>query len=468
MENDNTIKKFTAADIEKYHKGLLSPVDMNALEKAALDDPFLADAIEGYTVAGVDSAADIADLQKRLEEKVDGAKVITMQAGNKSSSFRWLRIAAAVVVFGGLAALANQLFLKPEKSDIAQTTETAEPPKSEPKTISKPDSVIKPGNTKTNSITTTEVKESQVTVPAPVISNGEQTTGAAKQPGKLDVPVVTETVTNPAVTERKETEDTWKKITAATDEKKEIFKKEAKSKAPGTPVAQNDVVLKDQSDKGITGKNAAMAKKVMEQYKNNQVSSLFRGRITDANNIGLPFARVYNPADKNAGTYTDANGYFNLTYPDTVLNIQVKALGFENTNAQLRTSFVSNRVVMQDDRSLNAVIINNQKTNTNFRSFNTDKNKTLEEPEPADGWDNYDTYIANNLNMPEEEKYRQKSAGYVQVSFEVDKNGEPVNITVEKSLCPKCDAEAIRLIKEGPKWRRSAKKHGKTSVIINF
>ena len=52
MANDNNIKKFTASDIEKYHKGQLSAKERHDLEKAALDDPFLADALEGYSTAG--------------------------------------------------------------------------------------------------------------------------------------------------------------------------------------------------------------------------------------------------------------------------------------------------------------------------------------------------------------------------------------------------------------------------------
>ena len=82
MANDNNIKKFTAIDIEKYHKGLLSPKEMHDLEKAALEDPFLADALEGYAVTGVNAEADIAELKKRLAEKTGQAKVIPLSGGN--------------------------------------------------------------------------------------------------------------------------------------------------------------------------------------------------------------------------------------------------------------------------------------------------------------------------------------------------------------------------------------------------
>jgi TonB family protein len=91
----------------------------------------------------------------------------------------------------------------------------------------------------------------------------------------------------------------------------------------------------------------------------------------------------------------------------------------------------------------------------------------LDEPEPVDGWSNYDLYLVNNLKVPETFKTKQGSGGEVELSFEVDKNGEPVNITVKKSLCESCDKEAIRLLKEGPKWKRKIKK-GKGTVTIAF
>ena len=90
----------------------------------------------------------------------------------------------------------------------------------------------------------------------------------------------------------------------------------------------------------------------------------------------------------------------------------------------------------------------------------------MEESEPEDGWDNYGAYVANNLIVPDEIRSKQ-NPGDVEISFEVDKNGEPINIKVEKSLCSKCDKEAIRLIKQGPKWKHRTK-NGRTIVMIPF
>ena len=83
--------------------------------------------------------------------------------------------------------------------------------------------------------------------------------------------------------------------------------------------------------------------------------------------------------------------------------------------------------------------------------------------EPAEGWARFDDYVAANIVTPEEFKDKQ-AAGEVQLSFDVDKNGHPTNITIVKSLCGKCDEEAIRLLKEGPKWKKKKNKKGKITI----
>ncbi|MBL7744982.1 MAG: hypothetical protein JNN00_16025, partial [Chitinophagaceae bacterium] len=83
MPDNNNIQTFTAADIEKYHKGLLSAKEMHAMEKAAMDDSFLADALEGYAIAGVNVNADIAELKRRLAGKAEEKKVIPIHGSSR-------------------------------------------------------------------------------------------------------------------------------------------------------------------------------------------------------------------------------------------------------------------------------------------------------------------------------------------------------------------------------------------------
>ena len=120
MATDNNINNFTAADIEKYHKGLLSAKEMHELEKAAMDDPFLADALEGYAVAGVNVAADIAELKGRLAQKTASAKVIPLQTTERKNNFRLLKVAAMLLFVAGATFAVYQFGFNKKAESIAQ------------------------------------------------------------------------------------------------------------------------------------------------------------------------------------------------------------------------------------------------------------------------------------------------------------------------------------------------------------
>lgn len=453
MANDNNIKEFTALDIEKYHKGLLSPKEMHDLEKAALDDPFLADALEGYAVSGVNVSADIADLKSRLAERTEKAKVIPLNAGGRSG-FPWLRAAAMFIILAGAGLLSYVFIFNKEDKEIAKAEQVKTEQQKDAGTAAIKNDPAADSNTSTATVAT-----------------GKVTAVTADTKAKTTTAINTVETENDIAAASGSTEEIRQKTdgpakTLAADNKSldadiAAEKKEVTPSAITTP--KKDVPSGYAENNDLKTKRAVAANRRSDDlYKN---SNIFRGRVTDASNVGVPFANVTNVED-NAGTYTDAKGYFNLTSPDTILNVQVRSIGFETNNLQLRNNVPNNQVVMQDDRrSLSEMVISNQKPNAAARSQNN--NVKLEEPEPADGWDNYDTYLANNLNVPDDFTTKQNSAAAVQVSFEVDKNGEPVNIRVEKSLCDKCDKEAIRLIKEGPKWKRNARK-GRTTVTIPF
>ena len=398
--------------------------------------------------------------------------------GAKKKPFPWLRVAAAVLIIGGVGVLTNKFILNGKKNEglavvTAKKEKEADPVKNSDVSPAAP--VNNNGENKavttTDGMATNDVKtateSSKQEAEGKTDGIGATTYEADKLKGKIDDVVMSDkekTATNlptPVATEGIKDNSLYKK----TEEKRELANADTKSRATTQPGsgADNDALA---LNKKVAG---APAKRPTEEYYRNLQTRIFRGRITDASNTGLPFAKVYNPTDNNAGTYTDANGNFALTYPDTTLSVQVRALGYENASVKLQTNLVSNKIIMQDDRSISQVVISNQRVNTNMRSSNNMNNRQLLEPEPSDGWENYDTYIANNLEAPEELNLNErKKSSTVQVSFEVDKNGEPVNISVEKSLCKKCDEEAIRLIKQGPKWKRNASKHGRTTVTINF
>jgi len=201
-----------------------------------------------------------------------------------------------------------------------------------------------------------------------------------------------------------------------------------------------------------------------EESNNRQQENYFKGRIKDANNNPLPFANITNTRD-NVGTYADAQGRFTLAAPDSVLNVQVRSVGFENSTVQLKNNVANNEVVLEESKTTAARGLSVKKPDTD-RSRTA--NVKFEELEPVDGWSNYNTYLANNINVPEDLKRKRDVIREVQLSFEVNKQGDPVNIKVEKSLCGKCDEEAIRVVKQGPKWKKKNQKAKRITISVPF
>ncbi len=85
------------AYLKKMHSGTLSTRERWQLERVSLDDPFLADAIEGY----YDNSGDHQASLKKLSEKISDQK--ESQPKRKIVPFRWVSMAAAVVVLLGVS-----------------------------------------------------------------------------------------------------------------------------------------------------------------------------------------------------------------------------------------------------------------------------------------------------------------------------------------------------------------------------
>ena len=92
------------------------------------------------------------------------------------------------------------------------------------------------------------------------------------------------------------------------------------------------------------------------------------------------------------------------------------------------------------------------------------ENKKAKKSEPVIGGKAYENYLKENQIQPIDESGKPVK-GKVKLSFHVNEQGRPENITVEKSLNDSANAEAIRLIEEGPDWTWSDKK---ANITIQF
>lgn len=102
-KEENDKKQYTVVDIDRYLRGKMSAAEMYAIEKAALEDPFLADAIEGYnersTLQHQDVNEDLDELKYRLKDRIEPVKEELIVG------IRWWRVAAVILLLAGTGSI---------------------------------------------------------------------------------------------------------------------------------------------------------------------------------------------------------------------------------------------------------------------------------------------------------------------------------------------------------------------------
>jgi len=419
-ENDHT-KKYSTADLERYVNGQMTPAEMYALEKDMQDDPFLAEAVEGYMTVPVPSvSAPVQELSERLARKKD-TRVIVMPRRR-----RWLAAAAVILLILGSGA--TWFLLNPANEEsIAQRKEEPVPPADHP-----PQAEVKAADTVPAGVEPTApvIQEEKVKRPEPV--KGKPAASPASAPVKVQA-------------------------------------EEEKADNESTKPAAEAFVSADRT----SNTNAAPEKaerNMARMVKDHIATYILGGTITDsATHQPLPFVNISVP-DANIHTYTDANGQFKIIAGDSMLNAHVRSVGYEEKNIRLFASARVNHVQLkaggQDPDEVVVTGYGTRKKRLEETRKEEDKKDQQEEPwvEPLDGWAFYEIYLLNNnrLNGPDHK-------GNVEVSFMITPSGQLYDFRVDYSNCPSCSREAVRLLKEGPRWKlyNSAAPY-RASVSVQF
>ena len=187
-------------------------------------------------------------------------------------------------------------------------------------------------------------------------------------------------------------------------------------------------------------------------------SLVYSGNVVTQNGQPVKGA-IVKLANSKAVTATNANGFFSLPVDSDykTKEVLVKAQGFNDRAVTTDPNAI--RMALTGDRSLNEIALitrsNGQKKETVapqkivLRAVeNLDKSiGEITKPVPVSTV-NYEQYLESNNKLYNPNGPEQ----YVILSFKVKKNGRPTNISVIKSLNKQADEEAKRLIQAGPDW----------------
>ena len=437
-DKDHHIDAYSLEDIRRYLEARMPEGEMHALEKAALDDPFLADAIEGMQhlmqAHGRESLeGSMQELQNRLLERL---------AGNKKSVRKmvlpaWARSAAAIGILFGIGWLADHFLLKtkPVHQNIAKSNESVSDSNDAMRHAEKPitDSISKPA-----------------------IQEVHKKSG--NQSGKKDTPHHDDLSAAPP---KKPVQPVLSKAEPETgksipDEPAATLKKE---KAP------------EVSDKISREEEIAPSAKPLAAASVAPDSHLFKGVVIDANSMPVQGATI-TLSNSNKKTKTNDRGEFALEVGSDgqLVHMEVNAIGYTQRSFSIDKNGLDRKIITlePDSSSLKEVVVSDYHANQIRESKidernSADINATL--AAPSNGWNAFYEWLNKNKKINKSDSVLK---GTEIISFQVDRKGALSSFRSEQSISKAHLAEAIRLIREGPVWICLKGKKQRVTVYINF
>lgn len=461
MSESDNIRSYSSNDIQKYLKGDLSPAQMHEMEKAAMEDPFLADAIEGMEMTRNEYGdeiinANLAELQSTLKDKSNSGRVVAM----RPSSW-WYAAAAIVLIISGVFTynnLTNESTL--QKATIAKG-EGAKPPAQPmvgPADESASGSIPPKATESAKKTGDTEVGNSLSNADFYATTKDYKSTSDGRSFGLIKASD-DKSIIHPAPQFQKDSG------TAATLEGKaagvEIIA------ANNNEVKKQDTLSTDRDKADVRSMklpDAQSRSKQEESLRQQTTANNFRGRVMDNNNQPLANATVAIEKE-NYATVTDRSGFFELNSKDSQPDVNVTVVGYASRKVELDNRRQLNEIKLEPNKNaLDEVVV------TSKSSERRDKSKGLstkvQDASPVIGWIEFEKYLEKNKKPENDAKFK---SGEVVVSFLVDKKSQLSSFRIEQSLGKEENAEATRLIKEGPAWKlTTTARKARATVIIRF
>lgn len=412
------------SQIKKYLEGKLDDRAMHELERRALDDPFLADAMEGYERSGTDQQANLDDLAARLHDRID-RKVRRLIPWGPIS------IAASVLIILGIGVW---VFTKNDQQAPKKMVAAQVAPGNEQKaTLSAP-----PGQEPVSQKATANTTVVQALSSAPQMAAANDKTTGRKEKQDRE-PVMPLTVADNAVgggsppQVKPSQNPVLSKAVANADIIQNIPKR--KDSVSVNEVVVQNMAAKKQSDQNFKSLPETLLNTHVEGVSVTPRDRYVSGIVTGAGGLPITGATV-RLAGANFGAITDVNGKFALHHVPDKATLSVGYLGYQSKQVSIDNKDSLNITLNPSDNALSEVVVA--------------KPVSSSDAHPSTGWQSFSDYLKKNAVSPD------GKTGKVNLSFTVDANGNLSGFKVTKSLSDAADQKAIDLVKSGPDWIAAA------------
>lgn len=426
MAELETYNPYTLADIERYLQGKMTAAEMHAMEKAALQDPFLSDAIEGYSKAPLNTAnTHLNEITAALAAGMEAAKVVPMPVKKRG----WGIWAAAAVAVAAVVTAALFIATPSNKKDVqelaAKQTNT-------------------PVFTDTNA-SRQPVAAAPAAGKAGVLAKKDNT----KAP-KNDSTTVVFNYTQPAQSEVV------------------VSDKQDANKGLGRVYKPADTTFKLSQQVTLARATALnKSKKLVNTYSNNvldnnALSNKANGPSYQQNlNIQAPVTANSTTVATTTTVNADSVNLHLVGITPGVYVVQPTKEMFlepgENTNAKRAKPM---QIVLTPIPNFDTVAITYLNNKNKSPKMLVDSSLS-----PQGGWANFRDYVVKRLDKNADTT--DLAEGDVELEFTIDDSGLAKDIKITRSLNTSRDAQAADLVKKWPGWITS-KKQKKGKVVIQF
>jgi hypothetical protein len=414
--------KFSTEYIRKYLDGELSDLEMQALEKAALEDPFLADAMEGFEESrkhAVSFESGIADLKTKLAERIGQRR---RKTGVIFLLSKW-QVAASLILVIGLAVFMvtfvskkpgiSQTKIRPDSANV--TLNTAPPEKFKKEDTIKADDHVVASVERLNAMKTSANKKERA------LSKKAEESLPDKSNGKSSA-----------------TESSG--YFADTSHETEKFEMLAKKDIVAPPAAAAKKGFSEERVPGIAVNPA-----------DGPSGNYIKGHVINDKGTPVPYAKV-SIKGSSRHVFTDTSGFFKLYMknPRLAALVYLQPAGYQSASAEL----------IPDSNITNTIQLHYTSTESDLATSPKDKISPF-----VIGWDSFYNYIDSNKKINSKDSLMK---GEEVVSFTLYSNGKLSPIRIEESISTAHDKEILRLIPLAPALKLREKKNIRCVLQIQF
>lgn len=423
--------------MEPLHRWLTGDArreDEHELDAMAKEDPFFADALEGFrSVPEGNHAASITKLKVNLRRQT---------RRKRSAGFYLLRIAAVGAVLV-VAWFVFRQFDTQEKSQ-AGISETSLPPKGQQPTL------LLSNESATSS--TAEMSETGAGIKSGESSLSKENTafkGSGRNARTLATIEPTSDDSNAAIAPFQIAEQPENAVfdsVVNSDDVATIVAKE-EQESPGRqaqkPEVQEETISPSQPQEALKRAEALPKANAKADSGRSTMPRKIAGTVTDENGESLIGANVLIKGT-NRGVITDIHGWYSIELPDEGAALVFTYTGFSSLEVNVGKEETLD-VQLSGSAALSEVVVT---------GMGKDKKRKVETPGPEGGFKKFEKYVKENLRYPASAA-QAGVKGMVIVRFWIQMDGRPAGFEIIQSLGYGCDEEAIRLLSEGPKWKGS-------------